>query len=397
MSIVPLDTTIRQIGLAQGIVNFTKIFSPTKPCENVHTQKNRLAFYEAEPNYWIHVLIELGYVRRTTKDKDGKPKIITEYLDVNLHDSEIGKMLEIGYEITSGVKSLKVKLEEFFGNWVFEWDFEKTELTKIVDGNYNNIDIMPAYLEITSLIEQIHSEYEIIEDAVVLWKNKLIYNGSIPENQLKGIWKHLDTLISERNLFERELERKKNTKDSDKPQQQSSSEPPLDSSSLPSEINLSKFLIGPTDLDGSNRDIKPLTIYLQDFLTFAFLIPAKSVEGITKVYDMKFYISLDECLSIRSESIINAVNEDYEKSRKFGGLTITNEMAHALCDIHEDLEKHQQLTEVYTRSTTNFWVVGRRSDKRILYIVVPKKDTSLIEVEDEIRKLTSLYFSANNN
>ncbi|CAJ0829297.1 4286_t:CDS:2, partial [Entrophospora sp. SA101] len=74
----------------------------------------------------------------------------------------------------------------------------------------------PAYLEITSLIEQIHSEYEIIEDAVVLWKNKLIYNGSIPENQLKGIWKHLDTLISERNLFERELERKKNTKDSDK-------------------------------------------------------------------------------------------------------------------------------------------------------------------------------------
>ncbi|CAJ0627154.1 14550_t:CDS:2, partial [Entrophospora sp. SA101] len=140
---VPLDTTIRQIGLAQGIVNFTKIFSPTKPCENVHTQKNRLAFYEAEPNYWIHVLIELGYVRRTTKDKDGKPKIITEYLDVNLHDSEIGKMLEIGYEMyRARVKSLKVKLEEFFGNWVFEWDFEKTELTKIVDGNYNNIDIM---------------------------------------------------------------------------------------------------------------------------------------------------------------------------------------------------------------------------------------------------------------
>ncbi|CAJ0883876.1 10145_t:CDS:2 [Entrophospora sp. SA101] len=316
---VPLDTTIRQIGLAQGIVNFTKIFSPTKPCENVHTQKNRLAFYEAEPNYWIH-LIELGYVRRTTKDKDGKPKIITEYLDVNLHDSEIGKMLEIGYEMYRA-SILYLPLSR------------------------------PAYLEITSLIEQIHSEYEIIEDAVVLWKNKLIYNGSIPENQLKGIWKHLDTLISERNLFERELERKKNTKDSDK----------------------------------------------QDFLTFAFLIPAKSVEGITKVYDMKFYISLDECLSIRSESIINAVNEDYEKSRKFGGLTITNEMAHALCDIHEDLEKHQQLTEVYTRSTTNFWVVGRRSDKRILYIVVPKKDTSLIEVEDEIRKLTSLYFSANNN
>jgi hypothetical protein len=38
---------------------------------------------------------------------------------------------------TAGVKALKNKLEEFFANWVFEWDFEKTELTKTVDGIYN--------------------------------------------------------------------------------------------------------------------------------------------------------------------------------------------------------------------------------------------------------------------
>ena len=35
----------------------------------------------------------------------------------------------------AGIKALKNKLEEFFANWVFEWDFEKTELTKTVDGN----------------------------------------------------------------------------------------------------------------------------------------------------------------------------------------------------------------------------------------------------------------------
>lgn len=37
---------------------------------------------------------------------------------------------------TAGIKALKNKLEEFFANWVFEWDFEKTELTKTVDGIY---------------------------------------------------------------------------------------------------------------------------------------------------------------------------------------------------------------------------------------------------------------------
>lgn len=30
-----------------------RIFSPTTPCENVHSQKNRLVFYEAEPGYWL--------------------------------------------------------------------------------------------------------------------------------------------------------------------------------------------------------------------------------------------------------------------------------------------------------------------------------------------------------
>jgi len=34
-----------------------------------------------------------------TKDKEGKPKTIIEYLDANLHDSGVRRMLELGYEM----------------------------------------------------------------------------------------------------------------------------------------------------------------------------------------------------------------------------------------------------------------------------------------------------------
>lgn len=41
--------------------------------------------------------IELGYTKKTVKDKDGKPKAIVEYHDSDLHDSGIKKMLQLGY------------------------------------------------------------------------------------------------------------------------------------------------------------------------------------------------------------------------------------------------------------------------------------------------------------
>lgn len=36
-----MDNQLRDMGIAQGLVNFTKIFSPDQPCEVLHTQKTR--------------------------------------------------------------------------------------------------------------------------------------------------------------------------------------------------------------------------------------------------------------------------------------------------------------------------------------------------------------------
>ena len=48
-----LGRQVRNVGLSQGLVNFTRTFSPHRLCESVRSMKRTQAFYEPEPEYWI--------------------------------------------------------------------------------------------------------------------------------------------------------------------------------------------------------------------------------------------------------------------------------------------------------------------------------------------------------
>lgn len=48
-----LDRRLRNIGLCEAIINFTRSFSPSKPCEAIHTLKTRQVLLEPEPDIWM--------------------------------------------------------------------------------------------------------------------------------------------------------------------------------------------------------------------------------------------------------------------------------------------------------------------------------------------------------
>ena len=50
---VPENRKIRNIGLCEAMVNFTRTFTTDNPCEVVHTQKTKQAFLEPEPGIWM--------------------------------------------------------------------------------------------------------------------------------------------------------------------------------------------------------------------------------------------------------------------------------------------------------------------------------------------------------
>ncbi|OXV09560.1 hypothetical protein Egran_02677 [Elaphomyces granulatus] len=51
---------LRQIGLAQGMVNFAKNFSEGRPMDYVETEKSRVVLHELEENWWILASIDLN-------------------------------------------------------------------------------------------------------------------------------------------------------------------------------------------------------------------------------------------------------------------------------------------------------------------------------------------------
>lgn len=44
---------LRQIGLAQGMVEFGRSFSGERPVDTVETEKSRVIMHELEPGWWI--------------------------------------------------------------------------------------------------------------------------------------------------------------------------------------------------------------------------------------------------------------------------------------------------------------------------------------------------------
>ncbi|KAG9312964.1 hypothetical protein JVU11DRAFT_6400 [Chiua virens] len=149
---VSRDKMLRQVGLAKALINFAEIFYSTDPCQNVHSQCRRMVMASPEPNFWMHVAVELARtphmpaVKPGARDK-GKGKAqeeqpsqvsLLDYHDGTLHDSAIRTHLMRGYEqfklyhgsfssilSSLGQQALELQLERFFTVWAWSWDLDK--------------------------------------------------------------------------------------------------------------------------------------------------------------------------------------------------------------------------------------------------------------------------------
>lgn len=64
-----------------------------------------------------------------------------------------------------------------------------------------------------------------------------------------------------------------------------------------------------------------------------------------------------------------------------GGISMGSEMALSLLDIKSDFDRMPDATEITTRSPSNHWIVGKRFEDREVYMIVSRKDSTLVEVE----------------
>lgn len=64
-----------------------------------------------------------------------------------------------------------------------------------------------------------------------------------------------------------------------------------------------------------------------------------------------------------------------------GALMLGSEVAMSLLDIKQDFDRMPDATEITTRSPSNYWIVGKRFEDREVYMIVSRKDSTLVEIE----------------
>ncbi|KAH7516244.1 vacuolar fusion protein CCZ1 homolog B isoform X2 [Ziziphus jujuba] len=55
---LPFSTQLSVIGLSEGLITFTRIFSPEAACEVIDAERHSHVFYEAEPDIWMVMIVE---------------------------------------------------------------------------------------------------------------------------------------------------------------------------------------------------------------------------------------------------------------------------------------------------------------------------------------------------
>ncbi|KZS94513.1 hypothetical protein SISNIDRAFT_453442 [Sistotremastrum niveocremeum HHB9708] len=167
------DRMLRQVGLAEALVNFCEMMSGTSSqCESVHSQTSRRVMISPETNYWIHACIDVGKTPQPMdikgkgkgKEREVEPKATPtfDYHENALDDAALRAQLLHAYQwfklqyggfesILSrhGRQHLRNRMDRFFTSWAWNWDIEESSQ---LDSEFVGITTHPRSDQISSII-----------------------------------------------------------------------------------------------------------------------------------------------------------------------------------------------------------------------------------------------------
>ncbi|KAJ3299182.1 vacuolar fusion protein ccz1 [Borealophlyctis nickersoniae] len=373
--------------------------------------------HEPEPGYWMLLKVKLGTQIRI--GKDGKK--IVEYLEHGLHDTALRKVLSRSYEVfklfykgfthvaqTRSPQFLNQILDEFYTSYLSNLDLTSLDLVEAINGiHFLSLD-KSTYLSVTSFIRDLESRFSLgLYDYLTDPETGKLEDGVV--NQVKGKG---EAVISSRPTDLRS---------------QRSVSGGFSASSLFAPLRkepakFSGFLVGPSGTGTGNpkklyvgRDAtehEVLVYQFQDDCSLIMFMPngqSATSHDAQRPRDKGFYAQLRSFLDDRLTPLSKELAEGYTRSKKAGEFTdthyryvyynamnlafktsigqhkstaITEDIARCLGALHEEFESSNcGLEEVCVKTGADVWIVGRRSENREFYIVLPKADASLTDVE----------------
>uniref|UniRef100_A0A1I8Q3I4 CCZ1/INTU/HSP4 first Longin domain-containing protein n=1 Tax=Stomoxys calcitrans TaxID=35570 RepID=A0A1I8Q3I4_STOCA len=193
---IELNTKISDIGLSQAFTTFTDTFTDESGgCEVIHTEKTVQLLYQAEPNFWLVLVLN---VPKEMLAKDGID--YPEYHAYELHDDIYRRVLVMAYERfrmeegtfqmilqenpENGREILIEKLEEFFFKYISSLKLPVDDIF----GFTRTLQYLPLdkflFLRVHNFIESLKSTYPTIMDSLFLYKDTVVTCGRFHSSQL---------------------------------------------------------------------------------------------------------------------------------------------------------------------------------------------------------------------
>uniref|UniRef100_A0A2K6BR62 CCZ1/INTU/HSP4 first Longin domain-containing protein n=1 Tax=Macaca nemestrina TaxID=9545 RepID=A0A2K6BR62_MACNE len=205
---VEKNEKIRNVGLCEAIVQFTRTFSPSKPAKSLHTQKNRQFFNEPEEHFWMVMVVRNPIIEK--QSKDGKPVI--EYQEEELLDKVYSSVLQQCYSMyklfngtflkameDGGIELLKERLEKFFHRYLQTLHLQSCDLLDIFGGiSFFPLDKM-TYLKIQSFVNRVEESLNIVKYTAFLYNDQLIWSG-LEQDDMRILYKYLTTSLFPRHM-----------------------------------------------------------------------------------------------------------------------------------------------------------------------------------------------------
>ncbi|XP_042197034.1 vacuolar fusion protein CCZ1 homolog isoform X3 [Callorhinchus milii] len=362
-------------------------------------------------------------------NKDGST--VVEYQEDELLDTVYGAVIQQCYSMyklfngtfarsmeLGGVELLIQKLEKFFFRYLQTLHLQSRDLLDVFGGiSFFPLDKM-TYLKIQSFVNRMEENLSLVKYTAFLYNDQLIWSG-LEQDDMRILYKYLTT-----SLFPRHMEPELIGRDS-----------PGRGGMTGNLHHYGRFLTGPSNINDPEIPIRfprifvntkdkyeelHLIVYKAMSAAVCFMIDA-SVE-MTREFCQKLDSLVGPQLTLLASDICEQFNTNKRLSgpekephfkfiyfnhmnlaekttihmRKTASMCLTSvhpDLMKILGDINSDFSRADEDEEIIVKAMTDYWVVGKRSDQRELYVILNQKNANLIEVNEEVKKLCATQFN----
>ncbi|XP_065657749.1 vacuolar fusion protein CCZ1 homolog [Hydra vulgaris] len=430
-----LDRKVKTVGLCQALSQFVMIFNPSHSCEIMVTQKMKQYFLNPEKNFWIVLTLSIPFVEKMNKDK-----IICEYLQDEVQDSLGKASLQLAYDMfvlfngtltfilnTVGLELLKERLEYFYTRYLQTLNFGQLDILDV----YQGITYLPLnkndFLKVNCFSNLVEATFKSVRHVCLLYDDQLIWT-TLNCNNLKILYKYLTSSLLQPSAEDETI--KKLSPNTSLKSSPNGFHP--NSTNNYNVSNSGRFVTGFVEiasLDSGSPKRAPrvfvdvnglscelnLIVYKACNLVFCLIVDLQSLnsELCTKIHKM-IGPQLSSLSNVFSEQVSKRSSTPLEqqftfvyfnsmnlaiKSSIYTHKSLSNvsnvspDVMQMLIDLHEDFDSLKRDGEIIAKYTSDWWIVGKRSKFREFFVVLNKKNATIVEINEEVSQLISSNFS----